>query len=444
MSISLPVRKSKTLGEKVSQYKKQIGIDDDDRKGPGGMLSQPDGGSLAAYNRYAFAAANQPYRPGWAALAGVGANIANGLLARSAWQRYQQAKQVQEAKLEEFKRQRLAAVGLLGAGEGGTTNWQEVLKTAPPGSGIYKLALQNIAAQAEERRRRNDPLYNLKLEQGRANIDYRRKQTGMLDPDLARQKSQAEIDAMKARTGLLRNQAAAVDPETAIQQRKAQIAQTEAQTNLIRKKADRLAAPPPPPPRRIVRGADGYQYYADTGERVLPHVKAPEQAKSSEYQKAYDRAKGKAVAEAEVALPGIKANVNRVVKNIDELLDNDLYTSISGFLDQGTWDISEQAIRARALHSQIVSQAALAGIDQLRGTGAISDAEGQRAANAITMVEQSIGNHEAYRKALVNLKQTMLDILRVFQQKAGLPQAPAPAQAQPLNLGNGIKIKRMK
>ena len=27
--------------------------------------------------------------------------------------------------------------------------------------------------------------------------------------------------------------------------------------------------------RRIITGADGFQYYADTGERVLPGVKAP-------------------------------------------------------------------------------------------------------------------------------------------------------------------------
>ena len=37
------------------------------------------------------------------------------------------------------------------------------------------------------------------------------------------------------------------------------------------------------PERKIIQGADGFQYYADTGERVLPNVKAPVDTSFKEY-----------------------------------------------------------------------------------------------------------------------------------------------------------------
>lgn len=199
------------------------------------------------------------------------------------------------------------------------------------------------------------------------------------------------------------------------------------------------------PERRIVTGKDGYKYYEDSRERVLPDVVA-EQEPADEYQRyaaeekaagreplsridyaqakrgkgtvVYDPTTGNRLVSiggnddpSDISDPSTPASM---IASIDGILNDPALDKSTGLL-AWTQNIPGTAARrfgARA--SQLEGQAFLQAFESLKGGGHITEIEGQKATQAIGRLDTAQSAND-YRTALTELR----DILQLGMSRQG-------------------------
>ena len=157
-------------------------------------------------------------------------------------------------------------------------------------------------------------------------------------------------------------------------------------------------------------------------------------------EKASQEQQGEARGKAIVALPTVVNTTQTSLDLIDKMIEHpgrETATGMSGTLDPrnylGGTDAKDFQVRAK----QIEGRTFLSAFDQLRGAGAITEAEGAKATSAIARLDRSQSDTE-YLSALNELKQVLSRGLEVARQRAGQPGQPSAPAVAP---GSSLKAK---
>lgn len=241
------------------------------------------------------------------------------------------------------------------------------------------------------------------------------------DPMQALQMQQAQLGIQRSQLELDRLRNPAVNPMQQIELERAQI-ELEQLRN---------------PDRAIIEGADGFKYYQDTGERVLPGV-TQEQEPADEYQRYVaeeqtagrqplsrvdyaqaKRGKGTVVFDPTTGRPLVSIGGNEdptdltnpstpgaMIASIDGILNDPALDMATGWMawTQNIPGTASRRFGARA--SQLEGQAFLQAFESLKGGGQITEIEGRKATQAIGRLDTA-QSAEDYRAALTELRDTL-------------------------------------
>lgn len=145
------------------------------------------------------------------------------------------------------------------------------------------------------------------------------------------------------------------------------------------------------------------------------------------------KAAGTAQGEAKVALPAAENSAQIAMDTVDQLLADPNRESSTGGLDHFKSYVPGTAAYGYSKRvDQAKGQAFLAAMNTLRGTGAISEAEGSKATQALARLDTAQSD-EDFRQALTEYKDIIARGLAVSRQKAGggAPAAASAPSAQP-------------
>jgi hypothetical protein len=151
---------------------------------------------------------------------------------------------------------------------------------------------------------------------------------------------------------------------------------------------------------------------------------------------------GEDKAKAVTALPVAEENVSNSLNLLRQLVGDEalgikpadgkpmpehpgLRGSVGG-LDSRTWNVSDEAVDFNALLEQAKGGAFLTAIEQMRGLGALSNAEGQAATQATTRMSTAM-SEEGFKKAAKEYADVMKRGVDRLKTKVGNPAASAPA-----------------
>lgn len=131
-------------------------------------------------------------------------------------------------------------------------------------------------------------------------------------------------------------------------------------------------------------------------------------------------ARGKAQGEAQAKLPAVIIDAEETTKKIDQLLSNDGLDSIVGAVDQfrPSWTLGSSGRDALARLEQLQGGAFLQAFNTLKGGGAITEVEGQKAERAIARMQRSQSEAD-FRAALMDFRDAVSTGVRKLRASAG-------------------------
>lgn len=143
---------------------------------------------------------------------------------------------------------------------------------------------------------------------------------------------------------------------------------------------------------------------------------------------------GQARGTAQAALAnGADIDAEETKKKIDELLSNKGFDSIFGSIDQyrPAFTMDSSGKDARTRFEQLKGTAFLSAYAMLKGGGAITDVEGQKAGAAMARLDRSLSEDEA-RQALKDFKEAVdTGLMKLRRAAGGGAETPAAAPAAP-------------
>ncbi len=139
--------------------------------------------------------------------------------------------------------------------------------------------------------------------------------------------------------------------------------------------------------------------------------------------KASDTAVGTAQGNLKATLPTDIQQSSQTVKDIDALLTNPGLDSIVGWADQyrGPLTLGGEGRDALTRFKQLQGKAFLQAYGMLRGGGAITEVEGQKAGDAMARMDRS-QDETTFRAALKDFRDAVTEGQKKLLQKAGIPQ----------------------
>lgn len=144
------------------------------------------------------------------------------------------------------------------------------------------------------------------------------------------------------------------------------------------------------------------------------------------------KTEGEAQGKAKVNLPLVELNADKLTKNIDAVLEDPYLPQMTGPVSGMLPNVSERATNFQARLDQIQGQTFLQAFNDLRGGGAITEAEGQKATNAYNRLSSLRVGTPEYINALREFKAEVADLLEVARRKAGQPsQQPYSGSSVP-------------
>ena len=156
------------------------------------------------------------------------------------------------------------------------------------------------------------------------------------------------------------------------------------------------------------------------------------------------RVRGEAAANAEVAAPADIAVADRTLGYIDEVRNHPGKGQGTGLSSYGNWIPGTSGKDFQNRVDQLKSGAFLSAIDELRGMGSLSNAEGQTAMAAITRMDTATSEKE-FDAALADYE----EIVKLGRDRASkrlkapaeAGDAPAPGDDGWTTLPNGVKVR---
>jgi hypothetical protein len=132
------------------------------------------------------------------------------------------------------------------------------------------------------------------------------------------------------------------------------------------------------------------------------------------------RTEGEAQGKAKVNLPLVELNAEKLTKNIDAVVNDPYLPSMTGPVSGMLPNVSAKSQNLQSRIDQIQGQTFLQAFNDLRGGGAITDTEGQKATNAYNRLSNTRVDDPNYVAALREFKMEVADLLEVARRKAGV------------------------
>lgn len=153
------------------------------------------------------------------------------------------------------------------------------------------------------------------------------------------------------------------------------------------------------------------------------------------------KGQGQALSDAQVALPGIETSAKYAMDTIDRLSTDPYLPNMLGPFDSRTPNLTTDAARVQGYMNQLKGQAFLQAFTSLKGGGAITEIEGQKAEQAIARLDAAQSETD-YKKALNELRDIMDQGLQNARRKAGVSgSSAAPSASQtPMRTTSGIQF----
>jgi hypothetical protein len=157
-----------------------------------------------------------------------------------------------------------------------------------------------------------------------------------------------------------------------------------------------------------------------------------------------DKARGEIEGQSQGELPAAEMTASRTIKQIDEFAKSEGFNEVFGALDQfrPNWTMSDKGRDALTKFKQLSGRAFLEGRSMLKGGGAITDFESNKAEMAIARLERSLSEDDA-KAALEEFKDAVREGAAKLRAKAAggaTPAAvPAPAGAPNLKQKYGLE-----
>lgn len=149
---------------------------------------------------------------------------------------------------------------------------------------------------------------------------------------------------------------------------------------------------------------------------TLPQETAGQSAIAS--AKASGAATGEATAKAAFDLPRIQQNVAQSIQTLDQLSEDKGLNYITGLYSKLPVVPGTDQARADALAKQVEGQTFLQAFNSLRGAGAITETEGQKATGAIARLQRAQSTKD-YKAALQELRGVLTSGLDRLTKQAG-------------------------
>lgn len=154
---------------------------------------------------------------------------------------------------------------------------------------------------------------------------------------------------------------------------------------------------------------------------------------------------GKIRGEAQGQLPATAANARLVSDQVDALKNDPYLNNMVGAVDSWLPNVSSDAARVQGRMEQLQGGAFLQARQMLKGGGAITDYEGQKAEKAFARLSTA-QNEADYRAALDEFNEAVQQGYAKLQAQAGGGQQQ-PSQAGPDGwqpVGNGIRMRQVR
>lgn len=136
--------------------------------------------------------------------------------------------------------------------------------------------------------------------------------------------------------------------------------------------------------------------------------------------------RGKQQGQAQAKIPAALIDAEETTKKIDDLLKNEGLDAIVGSVDQyrPSWALGEGGRKALSQLEQLQGGAFLQAFNTLKGGGAITEIEGQKAERAIARM-QRYQSEKDFREALMDFRDAVKTGVRKLQAAANSGAAPA-------------------
>lgn len=151
--------------------------------------------------------------------------------------------------------------------------------------------------------------------------------------------------------------------------------------------------------------------------------------------------RGKQQGQAQSKIPAALIDAEETTKKIDDLLKNEGLDSVVGSLDQyrPSWTMGESGRKALSQLEQLQGGAFLQAFNTLKGGGAITEIEGQKAERAIARM-QRYQSEKDFREALMDFRDAVKTGVRKLQASANGGASPSSAPASGLPSGWSVKV----
>ncbi len=174
------------------------------------------------------------------------------------------------------------------------------------------------------------------------------------------------------------------------------------------------------PPTRVIN-TETEQIVMDNWGNVISRTPI-ENMKAAE-QTAVGKGRGEALVAAEQALPGVAGIAGLIDAQVQALKNDPYLPNMVGPVWSRMPNVSGDAARVQSMIDQLQGGAFLQARQMLKGGGAITDYEGQKAEAAFVRMNQA-QNVEDFKRALDEFNAAVQQGLRKLQGQAGVPAAP--------------------
>lgn len=149
----------------------------------------------------------------------------------------------------------------------------------------------------------------------------------------------------------------------------------------------------------------------------------------AEYQKATGKGEGEATSTAQAALPSAQAAAQQIDLQVQDLKNDPYLPSMLGPINSRTPEFTSNAGRVRGKINQLKGGAFLQARQLLKGGGAITDFEGQKAEQAYTRMEEA-QSVDDFNRALDDFNTAVQNGVRLLQDQAAGGAAPTARGAR--------------
>lgn len=146
------------------------------------------------------------------------------------------------------------------------------------------------------------------------------------------------------------------------------------------------------------------------------------------------KAEGEATGKAKAALPTVETNAASVLKYLDDVLVDPYLPKMTGPIDARKPNLSGDASRVQSKINQLNGAAFLQAFEAIRGGGAITEVEGQKATQAKSRMDSLSVNDADYPKAVQDFKDEVVALVNLARRKAGVTAGSDAPKAAPQSL----------